>query len=468
MPAYRPGTPKHALDRLDQLIARLGEADGLVARGGVVTSLSVSHCRISGLPRDVSLGDCVHVDLPRGAIRGEIVAVDKAGATVTLFEASGSVRLDSVAWRRSGLSLRPNAGWKGRVLNALGEPIDLGGPVPDGPIVYACDHAPPAALERNRTVEPVTTGVRVIDLFAPMCRGQRVGIFAGSGIGKSTLLAMLARASGFDSIVVGLVGERGREVREFVEEVLGATRTRAVSIVATGDESAMMRRLAPKTATCVAEALRDAGEHVLLVIDSMTRFAHAARDVALAAGEPPVARGYPPSVFSDLPRLLERAGMGAGGIGSITALYSVLVDGDDHNDPVADSIRGTLDGHIVLSRQIAERGQFPAVDVLASISRLAHHCRTREQAELVRSLRAMIARFEDSRDIRMLGGYRQGSDLELDAAVRNVPLLYSALVQGPADKPSTDAIAEIAGAMRSAQQTTAAAPASTQTRRHGQ
>ena len=252
------------------------------------------------------------------------------------------------------------------------------------------------------------TGVKVLDLFTPLCAGQRIGVFAGSGIGKSTLLGMLARSQGFDSAVIALVGERGREVREFLEEALGRASASAVTVVATGDESPMMRRLAPKTALCIAEFLRDRGENVLLIVNSITRFAHAAREVALAAGEPPVARGYAPSVFSDLPKLLERAGPGPDGVGSITGIFSVLVDGDDHNDPVADSIRGTLDGHIVLDRAIADQGRYPAVNVLTSVSRLAKSAWSSDQAKLIGMLRALIARFEDTRDLRLMGGYRAG------------------------------------------------------------
>src|SRR5918912_4163878 len=204
-------------------------------------------------------------------------------------------------------------------------------------------------MTRARVHKPLHTGVKAIDLFTPLCQGQRIGIFAGSGVGKSTLLTMLAKCEGFDTIVVALVGERGREVREFLEGPIQASQHKAVMVVSTGDESPMMRRQAPRTAVSIAEYFRDCGDSVLLIVDSVTRYAHAARDVALAAGEPAVARGYAPSVFSDLPKLLERAGPGEEGKGSITGIFSVLVDGDDHNDPIADTIRGTLDGHIVLS-----------------------------------------------------------------------------------------------------------------------
>jgi flagellum-specific ATP synthase len=243
--------------------------------------------------------------------------------------------------------------------------------------------------------------------------------------------------------VLALVGERGREVREFIEDVLGANRNRAVTIVSTGDESPMMRRLAPKTAMAVAEYFRDRGESVLLVVDSITRFAHAAREVALAAGEPAVARGYAPTVFTDLPRLLERAGPGEEGSGTITGIFSVLVDGDDHNEPIADTIRSTLDGHIVLSRHIADQARYPAVDVLASVSRLAHNVWDPEERELVSKLRTMIAKYEDTRDLRLMGGYQTGRDSGLDQAVDMVPKIYSAMRQDASAGPSADPFREL-------------------------
>jgi flagellum-specific ATP synthase len=255
---------------------------------------------------------------------------------------------------------------------------------------------------------------------------------------------MLARSRGFDTVVIALVGERGREVREFMEDALGEERVRAIAVVATGDESPMMRRLAPRTALSIAEYFRDLGESVLLIVDSVTRYAHAARDVALAAGEPPVARGYTPSVFSELPKLLERAGPGAEGSGMITGVFSVLVDGDDHNDPVADNIRGTLDGHIVLDREIADAGRFPAVNVLGSISRLAQNAWTKDQAQLVSKLKAMVARFEETRDLRLMGGYRAGSDPALDRAIDIVPRLYEAIAQAPDEPMSQDVFTDVA------------------------
>ena len=246
----------------------------------------------------------------------------------------------------------------------------------------------PAALSRQRVGMALKTGVRVIDIFTPLCFGQRLGIFAGSGVGKSTLLAMLAAADAFDTVVVALVGERGREVREFLEDTIGhKNMAKTVAVVSTSDESAMMRKRAPGTAMRIAEHFRDRGDRVLLVLDSITRFAHALREVATGSGEHPVARGYPASVFTDLPKLLERAGPGAAGKGSITAVISVLVDGDDHNDPVADSVRGILDGHVVLDRAIAEQGRYPPVNPLSSISRLAPKAWSDDERALVVRLR---------------------------------------------------------------------------------
>jgi flagellum-specific ATP synthase len=304
-------------------------------------------------------------------------------------------------------------------------------------------------VNMSMTRTPVRTGVRVINIFTPLCFGQRIGIFAGSGVGKSTLLAMLAGSDPFDTVVVALVGERGREVREFLEDTIGERgMAKTIAVVATSDESAMMRKRAPVTAMRVAEHFRDRGDRVLLVVDSITRYAHALREVATATGEPPVARGYPASVFTDLPKLLERAGPGAEGAGSITAIITVLVDGDDHNDPVADSVRGILDGHVVLDRAIAEQGRYPPVDPLASISRLATRAWSPDERALVTRLKAMISRYEDTRDLRLLGAYQPGADPDLDAAVRQIPAIYDALMQSPDDGPSADPFADLAQHLR--------------------
>ncbi|HXF55693.1 MAG TPA: flagellar protein export ATPase FliI [Hyphomicrobiaceae bacterium] len=439
--------PAHALQALERIFATAEPGLSKVRIGGLVTEVTPAYCRVSGLSQFLKLGECV--DLAAGGRQqlGEVVRIDEHGATVKLFEATTNAGLSTTAWRRGFLSVAPHPSWKGRIINALGQPIDDGGPLRQGNAAIPADREPPPPMRRQRVRTRLPTGIRAIDLFTPLCAGQRLGIFAGSGIGKSTLLAMLARARGFDSVVLALVGERGREVREFLEDALRQDRSRSVAVVATGDESPMMRRLAPKTAMCIAESFRDLGENVLLIFDSVTRFAHAARDVALAAGEPPVARGYAPSVFSDLPKLLERAGPGEEGAGSITGIYSVLVDGDDHNDPVADCIRGTLDGHLVLDRAIADQGRYPAINLLTSVSRLADQVWTAEQRRLVIRLKAMIAQFEDTRDLRLMGGYRNGTDPALDKAIEMVPKIYEILKQSPDSPPSQDAYQDVAQAL---------------------
>jgi flagellum-specific ATP synthase len=440
-PAFR-----HSLEALDASLSSAASAPRIRV-GGVVTAVTPGYCRVSGLSQFVKLGECVTLVSGQHSQLGEVVRIDETGATIKTFEPVIDAGLGTAAWREGPVMINPDRSWKGRILNALGRPIDDAGPLPLGDRPVSTEREPPAPMRRQRVTLPIKTGVRVIDLFTPLCAGQRVGIFAGSGIGKSTLLGMLARSRGFDTAVIALVGERGREVREFLEDSLGQDRAHTIAIVATGDESPMMRRLAPKTAMSVAEYFRDLGENVLLIIDSVTRFAHAAREVALAAGEPPVARGYTPSVFSDLPKLLERAGPGEKEGGSITAIFSVLVDGDDHNEPIADAIRGTLDGHIVLDRAIADQGRFPAINIMSSVSRLANHAWSADERSLVAKLRAMIARYEDTRDLRLMGGYHRGVDPDLDRAIEVVPLLFDVMKQNPDDPPSTNAFQEVARAL---------------------
>ncbi|PPQ20091.1 flagellar protein export ATPase FliI [Bradyrhizobium sp. AC87j1] len=433
----------NALRQLEWALLELQQSTPLASVSGAISEIAPTHFRVSGLSRFVRLGELIGVNSGGKPQIGEVVRIDSEGIIAKPFDRQFAGGLGSVAYRMPPLSFAPDPSWKGRVINALGAPLDGLGPLTPGPQAVSAEAEAPPAMKRARVHKPLRTGVRVIDLFAPICAGQRVGIFAGSGVGKSTLLAMLARSQGFDTVVLALVGERGREVREFIEDVLGNDRQRAVTIVSTGDESPMMRRLAPKTAMAVAEYFRDRGESVLLMVDSITRFAHAAREVALAAGEPAVARGYAPTVFTDLPRLLERAGPGEEGSGTITGIFSVLVDSDDHNEPIADTIRSTLDGHIVLSRHIADQARYPAVDVLASVSRLAHNVWDPEERELVSKLRALIAKYEDTRDLRLMGGYQSGRDSGLDQAVDMVPGIYGAMRQDASAPPSADPFREL-------------------------
>ena len=438
--------PRNALRRLAKSLRDFEPRDH-IAVGGIITQASPSFFRVGGLSRFAAVGDRVRLSDEAGT-QGEIIQIDETGALVKPYTSAASPTIGAEAFRVGAKTIAPSQTWRGRVINALCEPIDGAGPLEHGARVAQIDALPPPALQRARIDTSLRTGVRAIDIFAPLCVGQRIGVFAGSGVGKSTLLGMLARAKGFDVVVVGLIGERGREVREFLEDALNVKRQDAVTVVATGDESALMRRLAARTAVAVAEWFRDEGASVLLIVDSITRYAQAAREIAISAGDPPVARGFPPNVFADLPQLLERAGPGLTGVGSITGFFAVLVDGDDHNDPIADAVRGALDGHIVLDRAIAAQGRYPAIDILASLSRLSHLAWSAQETILVQRLRAMAARYEDTRDLRAMGGYQPGLDKDLDSAVNITPRLYDALRQAADAPQSANAFADIADALR--------------------
>ena len=441
-------TPK--LSALDDLARRMRVAaiELPFARPiGQVHALSSASIAVEGLSRWLNLGALIEIKAAHGTELAEVIRLERDLAHCKPYKAGAAIGLGAKAYPRGALLLYPQDSWKGRVIDAMGRTIDGGDVLGRGDHAIGIENTPPNAMSRQIVSKGISTGVRVIDAFTPICLGQRIGIFAGSGVGKSSLLSMLAQSQAFDVLVISLVGERGREVREFIDHTLGEAAAKAITVVSTGDESPMMRRQAPMLATSLAEYFRDKGQHVLLIMDSVTRYAHACREVALAAGEPPVARGYPPSVFSNLPRLLERAGPGAAGQGTITGIYSVLVDGDDHHDPVADAVRGTLDGHIVLNRAIAEQGRYPAVDVLASLSRLAGRAWSPDQANAAGEMKRMIARFEETRDLRSMGGHVRGADGELDRAVEMVPKLYKLLGQSLSDAPSIDAFQEIAAGL---------------------
>jgi type III secretion protein N (ATPase) len=334
----------------------------------------------------------------------------------------------------SRLTLRCGPPLLGRVLDGLGQPLD-GAPLPqDGLQPWAVDRDAPDPLSRPRIRRPLSLGLRVIDGLLTMGEGQRVGLFAGSGVGKSTLLGQIARNTNADISVICLVGERGREVREFIEESLGEGLCRSVVICATSDTPPLVRIKSAAVATAVAEFFREQGHRVLLMMDSVTRFARAQREVGLATGEPPTRRGYPPSVFARLPRLLERTGTSPAG--SITALYTVLVEGGDMDEPVADEVRGILDGHIVLSRELAQRGHWPAVDVLQSLSRVMTSITDRQQRDAAQQLRAVLATYERQRDLILLGAYQKGSDPETDHALDRIDAVGAFLRQG-LDETST-------------------------------
>ena len=323
----------------------------------------------------------------------------------------------------------PGSRWLGRVVNAFGEPIDGRGPIPRGGGAYPLRNAPPPAHARRRIGDKVDLGVRAINTFLTCCRGQRMGIFSGSGVGKSILLSMFVRYTSADVNVIGLIGERGREVQEFIEGDLGPEGlARSVVVVATSDETALMRRQAAYLTLALAEHFRDRDKDVLCLIDSITRFAMAQREIGLSAGEPPTTKGFTPTVFSELPRLLERAGPGVGR-GTITGIFAVLVEGDDHNEPISDAVRGILDGHIMLDRAIAERGRFPAINVLRSISRSMPHCNGAAENRLVQRAKSLMATYEDMAEMIRLGAYRAGSDAAVDEAVHYHDALEAVLVQ---------------------------------------
>jgi flagellum-specific ATP synthase len=375
---------------------------------------------VTGLERAVGIGARCVVQGRKGPVLGEVVGIDEGGTRLLPFGSWDGIRTgDRVAVAQSGDEIRPDPAWIGRVIDALGRPLDGKGRLPEGTTPCPLRQTPPPAFQRRRVGAKIDTGVKVLDVFTPICHGQRMGVFAGSGVGKSTLMSMLARSAQADVIVVGLVGERGREVQDFIQEDLGEEGlARSVVVVSTGDEPPLMRRQAAWTATAVAEYFRDQGLSVLLLIDSVTRFAMAQREIGLAGGEPPTAKGYPPTIFAELPRLMERAGPGTGEAGDITALYTVLVDGDDMDDPIADAVRGIMDGHIVLDRRIAEQGRFPAVHLLRSVSRMLPDCHSEAQYAIYRTARRAAARYADMEELHRIGAYREGTDPEVDAAIR--------------------------------------------------
>jgi type III secretion protein N (ATPase) len=417
------------LDLLDRVPlrpwrGRLVEVCGLVARA------VVPGCRVGELVRLYLDGDA----RSRGAspfVDAEVLGFRGPEATLMPLGRAEGLGPGTLA-EPLGTSLTVSCGpaLLGRILDGLGRPLDHRGPL-NGDEARRVEGPPPAALGRQRVTCPLSTGLRVLDALTTFGEGQRLGLFAGAGVGKSTLLGQLARQCDADVAVLALVGERGREVREFIEDSLGPRGlARSVVVCATSDASAIERLHAANVATTVAEYFRDRGQRVLLLVDSLTRWARARREIGLAAGEPPARQGFPPSVFAELPRLLERTGPGDGR-GSITAVYSVLVQGGELDDPVADELRGLLDGHILLDRGLAERGRFPAVDPVASLSRLADRLVSPEVRQAARTIRARLAAYEERRDLVVLGAYVRGSDVATDRAIDQHPELERFLCQPP-------------------------------------
>jgi flagellum-specific ATP synthase len=406
---------------------------------GTVTGLGGLAITLEGFGPLAAIGDRVRIATPSGAaVLAEIAAFrDGRAEAIALGPVAGlSAGAPGVLAPRPALAV--GDAWLGRVLDPTGAPMD-GRPPPAPGGAPRPTHAPaPPAGQRARLGPRLALGVRALDLFAPVRQGQRLGLFAASGVGKSTLMAMLAGGVAADVIVFALVGERGRELREFIEDDLGAERlAKSVVICATSDTAAPMRREAAYAAMTVAEHFRDQGRQVLLLMDSVTRFALALREIGLAVREPPATRGYPPSVFTELPRLLERAGPGPEGCaGAISALFTVLVEGDDHDEPVADAVRGILDGHVVLDRRIAEGGRYPPVDVLRSLSRTAPGVLDAHERPLVLEARRLLSTYAEVKDLVRLGAYRVGHDPQADQAVRLAPAIEQQVLAQAKGEPS--------------------------------
>src|SRR3954466_12903662 len=416
------------------LAEQIGDIDGVNIYGRVVGVRGLM-VEIAGPIHAMSVGARIVIDTGGNRfIPAEVIGFSGSNAVVMPFGGLDGVRRGCRAVIATAASqVRPSPAWLGRVINAMGEPIDGKGPLVQGPSPMPYRNSPPPAHSRKRVGAPLDLGVRALNTFLTCCRGQRLGIFAGSGVGKSVLLSMLARNVDADISVIGLIGERGREVQEFLQDDLGEDGlARSVVVVATSDEPALMRRNAAYLTLTMAEYFRDQGASVLCMIDSVTRFAMAQRDIGLAGGEPPTTKGYTPTVFNELPRLLERAGPGADE-GTITGIFTVLVEGDDHNEPVADAVRGILDGHIVMERQIAERGRYPAINVLKSISRTMPRAADPVYLPAITKAKAVMAAYADMEELIRLGAYRPGSSAEVDEAIGLHPALEAFLGQDKAD-----------------------------------
>ncbi|MDP3738746.1 MAG: FliI/YscN family ATPase [Hyphomonadaceae bacterium] len=411
---------------------------------GRVTALEGLRIEAAGPAGALRLGAAVRFGSETGP-RGELVGFEGERAILLACDELNGLGPGAPVLFTSGLdTVRPSDAWLGRVIDAFAEPLDGKGPLRSGWKPRQVRAIAPNAQSRARVDEKMALGVKAIDVFAPCARGQRLGVFAGSGVGKSTILSMLARGADAEIVVIGLIGERGREVREFVEDTLGPEGLkRAVIVTATSDEAAPRRRRAAWLTLAVAEHFRDEGRQVVCFLDSVTRFAMAQREIGLAAGEPPTTRGYTPSVFAELPKLLERAGPGISVApgekqGHITGLFTVLVDGDDHNEPISDAVRAILDGHVTLSRHIAERGRFPAVDVLKSISRLQQILQTPKEKELAVKARRLMALYSNMEELVRIGAYAKGADAEVDEAVRLWPQLEAFLAQDVFEKTTPE------------------------------
>lgn len=407
---------------------------------GKVSGVQGLFVEISGSINGLSVGDTCNIINSRGEhLPCEIVSFKNEKVLAMPYGTMDGVGINcEVELVPSSPVIYPHESWLGRIVNAFGEAIDGKGPLIKGSTPYLIKSSPPPAQFRDRVKGKVDLGVKAVNTFLTICKGQRMGIFAGSGVGKSTLMSMMARQTNSDISVIGLIGERGREAKEFIEDVLGEEgMKKSVLVLATSDESPLLRRQAAYVSMAISEYFRDNNKNVLCMMDSITRFAMAQREISLSIGEPPASKGYTPSVFSELPRLLERAGPGAGN-GTITGLFTVLVDGDDHNEPIADAVRSILDGHIVLDRAIAERNRYPAINILRSISRTMPDCDTKEEYALVAKARKYIAAYEDMAELIRLGAYKKGSNRDVDEAIFYYPKIEEFLSQSKQERFSLE------------------------------
>lgn len=412
------------MDVFTPLRAQIGTIP-VAASVGRVTEISRGTLRVRGLERLASQGDRVRI----GALGGEVLQLSSEGMVVLTDGSVEGLMIGSAVELEGAAQIAPDDSWIGRVIDPYGRPLDAR-PLFRGPLARALQAAAPPAAQRRRLGARLSTGVAVFDTLLPLVRGQRIGLFAGSGVGKSSLLAKFARGVAADVVVIALIGERGRELREFTERVLGpAGMARSVVVAATSDQSALTRRRCAWTAIAVAEHFRDQGLHVLFLADSITRFAEAHREVALAAGESSELRGFPPSLSQAIMGLAERAGPGPQDAGDITAVFSVLVAGSDMEEPVADILRGVLDGHVVMDRRIAERGRFPAIDLLRSVSRSLPEAATAAENALIGEARRLLGAWDRAEMMIQAGLYAKGSDATIDAAMRIWPALDAFLAE---------------------------------------
>ena len=440
------------MDFLDAMRNEVKRLNGFRASGRVI-ALHGTTVEIHGLERFLSMGDLCALESPNREqpLSCEVVGQNRDSTVVMPFGLLNGIGVgDRVTASFHEAVIYPTKRWLGRVVGARGDVRDSLGALPIGDEAYAIRAQPPAAHLRRALGEKILLGVRALDAFATCCRGQRLGIFSGSGVGKSLLLSMIAHRSKAEVIVVGLIGERSREVKEFLQRALGEEGLRrSVIVIATAEEPALARRQAAWTTMAIAEFFRDKGCEVLCLLDSLTRFAMALREIHLAAGEPVTMRGYTPSVFAELPRLLERAGTGieqkknlaennAVLQGNITGIFSVLVEGDDPNEPIADALRGILDGHVTLSREIAHRNRYPAIDILQTVSRALPNANSDEDNALLADARALVARYQEMEDMIQLGAYTKGSDPQVDRAIAVVPRLEKEFLAQGLDEPSID------------------------------